>query len=443
MTQRSHDFSVLATAVDYLIDDQVGILQFVREMPKDAGDPDFFHYYSQTCHTKAFWKQTNFARAGGASSHREVALAKAVGEAIERYCSACYDSDELSLTSYKNASFECIPPEEFALYSDKQYTSRGFPYIRFDANTNVRWTHSIDLVTNTTVYVPAAMVYLPYSYSPEGGEGQIVQPISTGLACHSSYEQAIISAVCEVIERDSFTITWQARVPVAQIRWDSLSESNRDLAARFNRTGNQVCLFNITTDIGVPTILAVSRSEHPESPALVVAASTDLDPQRAACKSLEELAHTWQLAKSLKHRFPPFVPSSDYGNMFHQDDHILFYCEQRNARLADFLWASDRSVDCDDIGRFSTDSPRQDLSRLIETIRYAHHRVLLVDVTTPDVGSLGLSVVRAIIPGLHPLFMGHRFRALGGKRIWTVPQILGYAGLTELIEDNPAPHPYP
>lgn len=442
MTHRRKDFSVLSTAVESLVDDQVGIIRFVRETPKDAGDPDFFHYYSQACNAKTFWKQKNFGRAGGASSNREMALAKAVGEAVERYCSACYDADELQLTSYEKAQFSCVPPGEFALYSERQYASQSFPYVRFETDTKVRWAHSIDLARNETVYIPASMVYLPYVYSLEG-EAQIAQPISTGLACHSSYYQAIISAICEVIERDSFTIVWQAQLPVLQIRIDSLSECNRDLVARFLRTGNQVSLFNITTDIGVPTSLAVSRSDQPESPALVVAASADLDPQDAVRKSLEELAHTWQLAKSLKHRFPPFVPTDDYGNLHHQDDHILFYCEQRNAQLADFLWASDRYVDCDDIGRLSTDSPRHDLTRLIEKIGHTNHRVLLADVTTPDVGSLGLSVVRAVIPGLHPLFMGHRFRALGGKRLWTVPQVLGYAGLTELIGDNPAPHPYP
>ncbi len=55
-----------------------------------------------------------------------------------------------------------------------------------------------------------------------------------------------------------------------------------------------------------------------------------------------------------------------------------------------------------------------------------NHPALLCDLTTPDVNELGLQVVRAIIPGFHPLVVGHQIRSLGGKRLWTVPQKLGY-----------------
>ena len=72
-----------------------------------------------------------------------------------------------------------------------------------------------------------------------------------------------------------------------------------------------------------------------------------------------------------------------------------------------------------------------------------NHRVLLAELTTPDVGGLGLSVVRAVIPGFHQLFMGHALRCLGGTRLWEVPQQLGYPGVTREGGDNPAPHPYP
>jgi len=71
------------------------------------------------------------------------------------------------------------------------------------------------------------------------------------------------------------------------------------------------------------------------------------------------------------------------------------------------------------------------------------HRVLLADVTSEDVGDLGLRVVRALIPGFHPLILGHKIRALGGRRLWEVPQKLGYPGVTRAKGDNPAPHPYP
>ena len=84
-----------------------------------------------------------------------------------------------------------------------------------------------------------------------------------------------------------------------------------------------------------------------------------------------------------------------------------------------------------------------DLESLARRVAALGHRILLADLTTEDVRQLGLCVVRVVIPGFHPLFMGHRFRALGGRRLWEVPQRLGYKGITPETGDNPAPHPFP
>jgi ribosomal protein S12 methylthiotransferase accessory factor len=39
--------------------------------------------------------------------------------------------------------------------------------------------------------------------------------------------------------------------------------------------------------------------------------------------------------------------------------------------------------------------------------------------------------------------MGHRNRALGGQRLYSVPQLLGFEGLEHGAPDNPYPHPFP
>jgi len=70
-------------------------------------------------------------------------------------------------------------------------------------------------------------------------------------------------------------------------------------------------------------------------------------------------------------------------------------------------------------------------------------RVLTCDLTSPEIAELGITVVRAIIPGFHPLVFGHALRARGGSRLWRVPQALGYPGITPATGDNPVPHPFP
>jgi ribosomal protein S12 methylthiotransferase accessory factor len=286
------------------------------------------------------------------------------------------------------------------------------------------------------------MVFMPYIFDEACREQPIAQRISTGLACHSSFERAAISAICEVIERDTFTITWQGQLAPSQIRLGSLSEDNQDLAGRFQRSGYLVTVFDITLDVGVPSILSVLRGTTSERPALVFAASTNLDPEKAVRKSLEELAHTARMCCQLKNERPNFDPVS-WDNIRTQEDHVRLYGDHDKASLAGFLFSSKNSMDFDEIECLATGDAEYDLTMLVQKVQALWHRVLVADLTTSDVRNLGLRVVRAVIPGFHPLFVGHLNRALGGSRLWNVPQKLGHPGVTRESGDNPVPHPYP
>ena len=432
----------LLRVLDDLVDHTVGIIHDIEELPREAGAPEFFYYYARSCNTEAFCDQKNFAEGGGASTRRDVALAKAVGEAVERYCPALYCKEELPLTTFRQASFPCVHPSEFTLHSSDQYAQMGFPFKPFTIDTPIRWSQTVELLTGRTYSVPSAMVHIPYIYDEAAGEIPICQPISTGLACHSSFENASISAICEVIERDAFTISWQAYISRPHISVDTLSENTRDLIARLEKNGSTVALVDMTMDTGVPTIFAIASTESLEAPAFVCAASTHLDPEEAARKALEEVAHTRVLAQGLKSNRRAPQPIPPYGEVIDQDSHIRFYGEQSNATLASFLTAS-QSIDFRSIPNLSTGVPDRDLEILLQRVHHTSHRVLLTDLTTPDVNELGLSVVRAIIPGFHPLFLGHRIRALGGSRLWSLPQKLGHKGISPSQGDNPSPHPYP
>jgi ribosomal protein S12 methylthiotransferase accessory factor len=439
----NNNFRRLAGIVEYLVDNTVGIINSVAEIPREPGTPDFFHFSAYGCHAEAFTAQRNFNIAGGASASREIALAKAVGEVVERYCCAIYRLEDFPLTSFNEAPFPCVPPEAFALYSAEQYESPGFMFIPFERDTNVRWAPALHLASGEEVYVPAAMVLLPYSYYLGAGDSPILQPISTGLACHASPGEAAISAICEVIERDAFTITWQAKLGRTQIRVETLSDANYDLVQRFERVGGVVTLLNLTMDSGVPTIMSVLQHASPEEPALTLATSSELDPEQATRKSLEELAHTRRYMKQIKASMPRLEPDPSYENVVDQLTHLNLYCDHANSHLADFIFTSQERIAFEEIEDISSGSPDRDLRTLVERVESVGHQVLVTDLTTPEIQELGLTVCKAVIPGFHPLCMWHKYRALGGIRLWEVPQRLGYTGVTRESGDNPAPHPFP
>ena len=52
------------------------------------------------------------------------------------------------------------------------------------------------------------------------------------------------------------------------------------------------------------------------------------------------------------------------------------------------------------------------------------------------------SIVRAVATGLQPIHFGHGEARLGGRRLYEVPQILGYTTRSTRADDlNPCPHP--
>jgi ribosomal protein S12 methylthiotransferase accessory factor len=432
----------LLGALDDLVDERVGIVRRLELVPRDAGDPDFFHVAGKACNTAAFCRQANFASTGGASTDLAVAAAKAAGEAVERYASAIYDHEELPVVSFRDAPFACVPPGEFALYRVAQYAEPAFPWVPFHDDTPVRWVPGIDPSTAEVCHIPAAMVFMPYQYYQDAGEVPIAQPISTGLACHMGRARAELSAICEVVERDAFTITWQAGLARPQLRIETLSDANYDLVGRFELTGGVVTMFDITTDVGIPVILSVLQHEAPHCAALVVAAAADPDPEEAVRKSLEELAHTRRYSQQVKTRLPR-VPPGELDGITDQVDHLNFWCDHANAPLAGFLFRSSARIDFDDLPNLATGSAERDRATLVERIGAAGHRVVLCDLTTPDVKELGLHVTRAVVPGFHPLFMGFRSRALGGRRLGEVPVRLGGPNLLSGANDSGIPHPYP
>lgn len=434
----------LAEVIDDLIDPRVGLLAWVSEVYKDAGAPEFFHYSAKAAGTLGLAGRENFRHTGGAAARREDAVVKAIGEAIERYSSAWYDPAELPLTTHRQADFDAVPPEEFALYRAGQCDRPDFPVRPFTRDTAIRWTPARDARTGAEVHVPAARVYMPYQCDPRTGDTPVCQPISTGLACHESFAAAALSGVCEVIERDAITIVWQAMVAPPHLRVESLPDELYDLVARFERTAAEVTLFDVTLDHGVPTMLSALRSRHDGGPALVLAGAAAPSPATAVRKSLEELAHTRRYSQFIRTRSPRLVPDPpDHHTVTGQQDHLNYWADHANLPQADFLFSAGERLDFDDLADPGTGDVARDLRMVCERVSAAGERVLLTELTTPDVAELGLSVVRAVIPGFHPLQLGHVLRAQGGTRLWTVPQRLGHRGIEPGTGDNPAPHPYP
>lgn len=430
---------------DHLVDPRVGIIRKVEELPIDDDEPDFIHYLSTACDTARFTALSNFGNNGGVSSNRYVAIAKAMGEAIERYCSAIFRYDELVISPYRDLEQPATPPESFALYRPEQFDNDAFPWHPFDHDAPVSWVKGRSLASGADVLVPAAMVYVPFHFIRSRGDAPICQPISTGLAAGCSFAEAALSGLCEVVERDAFTLTWQARMSRPTIAGDGLPGEVIALLRRFWSVSLDVKLVDITTDLGIPTAMTIAVGDKPTSPAIAVAAAADPSPVRAIIKSLEELAHTRKFSRQVMEYTPalPNDPTSAQLAVQDQRHHLRLYCPQAAKAFIRFAWESADVRYVEEMPGPRGTTPQHELDGLVGQIRALGYEVIACDLTTPDIAALGLSVVRVVVPGLHPLFMGYQNRALGGNRLYEIPQKLGHLGLAPGQADNPYPHPFP
>src|ERR1700744_1503942 len=114
---REHDFGPLCSAAEKLVDPRFGIIERVEETFRDSGTPNFFHFWAKTCDIGAFRQQQNTRYSGGAAVERGSAVAKAIGEAVERYCAAIFDLEDLPLAPYSDAPRPCVSPDEVAVWT--------------------------------------------------------------------------------------------------------------------------------------------------------------------------------------------------------------------------------------------------------------------------------------------------------------------------------------
>ena len=74
--------------------------------------------------------------------------------------------------------------------------------------TPMDWVWGYSFLQERPILVPELLAY----YSLSCGEG-FVYETSNGCALGGSLEEAIFHAIMEVVERDSFLLTWYARLP--------------------------------------------------------------------------------------------------------------------------------------------------------------------------------------------------------------------------------------
>jgi ribosomal protein S12 methylthiotransferase accessory factor len=376
---------------------------------------------------------------GGAGSTLVEAASSAVGEALERYSATYVPNERLIVATASELGDEAVAPERFALFSERQYASAGFPFERFTRDTRVSWVRGWSVADDRPAWLPAELVFLG-DVVHDGR--RIGHATSSGAACAATVDEALVPGASELLERDAFMIVWANRLslPLLDIgRDEELLALDRRL---FAATGLQHAAVDLSAFHDLPIVLGVVHAPVGCSGALGVGAGTAASLVRAWWKALVEAfgARAAGAKLALVRTERPSWPDG----IVTFEEHIVYHADHTRSSAAAFLDESRDRVDPASVPRLEGDTPTARVAALGRRVEAAGSSLYAVDVTSPDVRELGLVVVKAVAPELVPLDVAHAARHLGSRRLYDAPVQLGLRD--EPLDEttlNTVPHPFP
>ena len=427
-----------SAAVMRLVSPYVGPIRRLRELMTHPGQAPLPGFSAETADLRSIHRSGIRTMTGGALHYnRDAAIAAAVGEAVERYCAAAVP-DDLTLAPARDLGPSAVAPDRFILFHPDQYAGPRFPFRPFSETVEVRWTRAVEVTTLVPAYLPAQLSYLTADGGNPPAETPIGYATSSGTACAPSAEEAILSALLELVERDAFMIAWYAQWSPPRLEWrhDPL------LAAverrYFRSTGLRYLCLDLTGIHQIPTVLTVVQGADV---GLAVGAASAWRPQDAWLRAMREAFATYAWADRLRQTAPP-IPSERLQRVQTFADHIRFYADPANRPAAAFLWQSAESRYLSELP-CRTAAPSEQIAAIDGRLREIGARAYAVDLTTPDVRRAGLHVWRTLSPELQPLDVGYGRRYLGGTRLYAMAERLTGRRVSSPHDLNRWPHPFP
>jgi len=383
--------------------------------------------------------------AGGGTSLSELkSRIKACGEFIERHCGG-YDIDNqracVIFDSYDRLSDNgelCLCLNDLIPYEDCLYDDPTFPYKRYSSSFPITWVKGVELTHGKDTWLPAQKVFYRFPYSIE--EPSYYGGVSTGHACGTSYSHAALGGLYEVVERDSFMLTWLLQIPGKAIKVDAIN--NDDLRVLYNHIskylvgGDRLFIYDISKTNGIYTVLTYIRNDLPSAYGLIVSSASHLNPEVALLKSLEELCQMQQFA----YNYLLGDETRDCQRMEMDDvdtlvKHCYYYCTGRHSKNIDFISESGVYVYLSEMTDFSKDTDEENFEHLIQLFRNDGQQIYIADATRTELSKSGFFVLKAIIPGYIDLSTSYKYRDQKSSRLQKYQEEYG-------TEINSNPHPF-
>ena len=344
----------------------------------------------------------------GKGSTAEQGEASALMEAIERY-SGIFQGDEIRVTRRFTdfPSGEVIPPNKVLLFSDAQYRLGQAPRpdpdepqrpVPLDRLAEIEWSPVWSLRDKRFKYLPTTLLYFFYR-----GPAAFLAD-SNGCAAGNTREEAIVQGFLELVERDAYAIWWYNRLQRPEVDLSQFDDSYiRDLQSQLAETGRRLWVLDVTSDLGIPTFVAVTHWMQNGQENIEFGSGTHFDARIALLRSLTELNQF--LSIGLMGGGTGEKSSLDGTTPLRLQDHP-YLTPSRNPLRQPGSGAKFDHLDA-----------REQVTACVHLAKRAGLDFLVLNQTRPDID---VPVVRVIVPG-----MRHFYRRFAPGRLYDVPVKLG------------------
>jgi ribosomal protein S12 methylthiotransferase accessory factor len=418
------------------ISSDIGILTHYVELPRYPTDPKIINCGIWACNSQYINGEKYSGRSGGCGYEWENTMLSTVGETMERYASAFYDKGELLFSSYKNLSKNAVHPKEYALFHDEQFKNEKFILKKFDENVELSWFPCIDLIDGKENWCPGQVIYMPFSID----KNFINVNTSTGLAAHTDLHKAILSALYECIERDSFMITWMHNLALNKI---IINKDIRIYIDSIYPKNYEWHLFDVTYDLEVPSVFGICFGENEFGKFVAVGSATRGTFADATKKVIQEIGQAIPYFRWILGEKKNWQPADDFNKLMSFEDHSIFYLKKQGLWSEVFdCWTSkkeDREIDFLEVQKKDDIT---EIKNILQIMANKNYNVLFKDLTTTDVWQIGYKSVKVFIPQLIQMSGAYTFYFNGSERLFSVPEKLGL-GKKTYHDLNKFPHPFP
>ena len=390
---------------------RIGLEARISAVAKEAGDRNVRQADVADIRAVTSWAN-NVLCQGSAFDDAVSAQRAAVGESVERYCGNILDTLPVKHGSYaqlRRAGVPALDPRRLVLYSDRQYAAPGFPFVPLDADLPVHWVPGRSALSGHEVWVPASLVYVNWYSADVAAAPPTNFCAFAGIAAGPSLDFAVMSAIEEVVERHATMVWWLNGQPLSRVE---------GVSAPAAAAGTRASFVHLDNEFGVPVAAAIVHDDHDSL--VNVGFSARPDFASAASKALTEAYTLQEGSRDLLHAdglhwrvmtegelngraFKPWRADRRYLDDFRTDMHDCddlmvqqqVYLDPRAGELMRPLLEPVASRSLASVPRLA----QRSRATMTAALERADIEPIVVDITTPDVASAGLAVVRVLTPG--------------------------------------------